>query len=57
MKKTTKSRWIIAEEIGQDSYSVEGKILSKSEVELLYSLMPGSSLVWLKYFTKKKPWE
>lgn len=52
MKQTTKSPWIIAKEIGQDLYLVEGKKLSKSEVELLYSLMPGSSLVWIKYFTK-----
>jgi hypothetical protein len=48
---------IVAKEIGQDSFSVDGKILTKSEVDLLCALMPDSQLVWVKYFTKKKPWE
>jgi hypothetical protein len=48
---------IVAKEIGQDAFSVNGKTLTKSEVELLYKLMPGSQLVWIKYFTKRSLWE
>jgi hypothetical protein len=48
---------IVANEIWQDSFSVDGKILTKAEVEMLCALMPDSQLVWVKYFTKKKPWE
>jgi hypothetical protein len=57
--KTTSipQKTIIAREIGRDSFSVDGKILTKSEVEMLCALMPDSQLVWVKYFTKKKPWE
>jgi hypothetical protein len=52
-----KQKVIIAEEVGHDKFSVDGKTLTKAQVELLHKIMPGSQLVWLVHYTKKKPWE
>jgi hypothetical protein len=57
MKTNRPQKIIIAREIGRDSYEVEGKILTKAEVEKLCALMPDSQLIWVKYCTKKKPCE
>ena len=56
-KNITQQKIIIAREIRRDSYEVEGKILTKAEVDMLCAIMPDRQLFWIKYFTKKKPWE
>lgn len=52
-----KQKIIFASEVGADQFEVEGKTLTKSEVEKLHKLMKGSQLIFFMHYTKKKPWE
>jgi len=51
-----KQKVIFASEVGADQFEVEGKTLTKAQVEKLHKLMKGH-LVWFTYATIKKPWE